>query len=259
MSALDTTMAVALHTKWISPRYRFGQKYDDRDIIPALWLGLWNASVPIGSIAGSIVGGQFQDMFGRRWSMGASSILSAMCVAIAFVSDIPTTISSRRAIFLVAKTLQGFGNGVILCTCETYMSEVLPPPLRGPGLALFPIFMLVGQLIGSIVVQAALSIEGAASYRTAFASQWPFTALPLLVAIFLPESPPWLIRLGKLEVARKCHQRLDSSKRKDDRDVAFEEIHQTILLEQKQSAFHDVTYMQCFQRADRRRTIIVVS
>lgn len=138
------------------------------------------------------------------------------------------------------------------------MSEVLPPPLRGPGLALFPIFTLLGQLVGAGVVQAVLDIGGAASYRTAFASQWPFTVLPLVVAFFLPESPPWLIRIQKLEYARRCHQRLDSSKDDAERDAAFEDFHQTILLEQKQSAFSDVSYWQCFRRTDTRRTMIII-
>lgn len=239
-------------------QHDFGQKFEDTYIIPALWLGLWNASVPIGAIAGSAIGGMFQDTFGRRWSTAIASVLSALCVMIAFIANTNTNIDTRRGVFLIAKTFQGFGNGMILCTCETYMSENLPPALRGPGLALFPIFTLIGQLVGSIVVQVALDIQGAASYRTAFASQWPFTALPLVIAVFLPESPPWLIRVQKLDLARKCHQRLDNSPTDADRDAAFEEIHQTILLELKQSAFQDVSYMQCFQRTDTRRTLVII-
>jgi MFS family permease len=242
----------------ILARHVYGQAFGDSYIIPALWLGLWNAAIPIGAIAGSIWGGLFQDWLGRRWSIVFATTLSAICVAVAFVSDIPPEIDTRRTVFLIAKGFQGFGNGMILCTVETYMSETLPPPLRGPGLALFPIASLFGQLIGSIVVQTSLGLVGAASYRTCFASQWPFTAIPLVVAIFLPESPAWLVRVQRRALALKCHQRLNSVRMREADNSTFAELEQAVALEQKRSDFRDVTYWQCFEGIDRRRTGVVI-
>jgi hypothetical protein len=147
---------------------------------------------------------------------------------------------------------------MILCIAETYLSEILPPRLRGPGLALFPIATLVGQLIGAIVVQLSLNLPGALAYRTCFASQWPFTVVSLLVAIFVPESPAWLIRVNNIDQARRSFARLDSSKTSRSGDSAFEEVQQAISLEQKRSKADHLTYSQCFQGVDRRRTIIVI-
>jgi MFS family permease len=214
--------------------------------------------VPLGAIFGSIIGGLFQDKFGRRWALAASSTLSAICIAIAYTCDLSGDITGRRTIFLVAKGLQGFANGMILVTAETYMSETLPTALRGPGLALFPIFTLLGQLIGSIVVQTSLSIKGPASYRICFASQWPFTVLPVVVAYLLPESPPWLIRMRQIGLAHKNFRRLQSKATLDTADEEFKELQKAVALEQERSDFNDVSYSQCFQGVDLRRTGVVV-
>ena len=148
---------------------------------------------------------------------------------------------------------------MILCTAETYMSETLPAALRGPGLTLFPIFTLVGQLAGSIVIQTALSIPGAGSYKVCFASQWPFTALAILVAILLPESPPWLVRMQKLDLAFKSHRRLESSKTpRSSVEASFQDLQYAVMLEKKRANFQDVTFIQCFQGVDARRTGVVV-
>ncbi|KAH8901661.1 MFS general substrate transporter [Thozetella sp. PMI_491] len=235
----------------------YGESFEDTYIIPALWLALWNAAVPAGAIAGSIGGGVTQDMFGRRLSIAIASILSAACVGVAYVSDVSDDINVRRSVFLVAKAFQGFGNGMLLCTTQTYLSENLPSALRGPGLALFPIFTLIGQLIGSIIVQVTFGMPGTSSYRTCFASQWPFTALPLIVSVLLPESPPWLIRMKKLDAARTAYSRLDT--RADPvRSAAFEALKHVIEIEQETSAKEKVTYSQCFGGTDRRRTVIAM-
>ena len=84
-------------------RHDFGRKLGGQLIIPSLWLGLWNVANPIGGIFGAIFGGYVQDRFGRRSSLAVASIISAIGVAIAYVSNLPGEIDGRRAVFFVAK------------------------------------------------------------------------------------------------------------------------------------------------------------
>lgn len=58
----------------------------------------------------------------------------------------PTDINAKRGLFFLAKTVQGFSVGGIMVTIQTWLSEVVPTELRGPLMALLPIFKLVGQL-----------------------------------------------------------------------------------------------------------------
>src|SRR5690606_20077167 len=103
---------------------------------------------------------------------------------------------SRRGTFTAGKFVEGASIGTMLCTTQTYMSEVLPPTLRGPVLAFFPIFTLLGQLLGAVAVFASLSYAGDISFRVPFASQWPFSAVTVILSWALPESPVWLLRRG---------------------------------------------------------------
>ncbi|TLS24975.1 hypothetical protein PpBr36_06926 [Pyricularia pennisetigena] len=237
---------------------QFGTLYGDKYILPALWLGFWNASIPIGAIVGALAAGLLQDVVGRRAAVAAASLLSAACVAAAFFSDKAGVIDAQRGVFLVAKTVQGFAAGMMLCTVETWQSEVLPPALRGPGIALYPIFTLLGQLVGAVVVQSVLEVKYMVNYRLALATQWPFTAIPLVVALLMPESPPWLVRMGRLDAARKSLTRLGSTRDDGSIDAELEGLKRIIELEREQSDNRKVGYIECFKGTDNRRSWIIL-
>ncbi|KAF6788184.1 maltose permease (alpha glucoside transporter) [Colletotrichum sojae] len=229
----------------------FGQQLDGKMILPSLWLGLWNFVSPGCSMVGSLIGGQFQDRFGRRSSLAVGSFLSAVGVAICFISNLSPDIHSRRGIFLAGKGFQGGAIGMVMTTSQTYMSEILPPNLRGPLLAFFPIFTLLGQLVGAAVIFACLNLDN--GYTLCFASQWPFSAIPLLMAFVIPESPTYLIRRNQDEKAHKAQTRLDASGM--DPDTTLDVIRHNIEHERRQT---NATYASCFRGTNLRRTLIIM-
>lgn len=163
-------------------------------------------------MVGAVVGGLIQDRYGLRWSLRVGSFISAIAVAICFVSYLPDEVDPRRGIFLAGKLIQGFAIGMTICTAQTYMSEILPCSLRGPVMALFPVSTLLGQLVGAAVVFVLLHREGSSSYVMCFASQWPFSVLPILAALSIPESPTYLIRKDKLDAALHSLKCLNTAK-----------------------------------------------
>jgi Sugar (and other) transporter. len=218
-----------------------------------MWLSLWNVASPIGMMLGSIIGGQFQDRGGRRISLATGAFLSAIAVAICYVADLPDDITARRGVFFVGKIFQGVCLGILLCVVQTYMSEVLPVLLRGPIIAFLPIFTLLGQLIGSVVVYTSLKYPGAESYRIPFASQWPFSAITFLLAAILPESPTWLMRRGRAAKALKAQKRLERPG--VDSKAIIEDLRIAILAEEEARGTN--TYMDCFRGVNLRRTMVV--
>ena len=218
-----------------------------------MWLSLWNVASPIGMMIGSIIGGQFQDRGGRRISLAAGAFLSAIAVAICYVADLPDDITARRGVFFVGKLFQGLCLGILLCVVQTYMSEVLPVLLRGPIIAFLPIFTLLGQLIGSVVVYTSLKLPSSDSYRIPFASQWPFSAVTFLLAAIVPESPTWLVRRGRVDKALKAQKRLERPC--VDSEAIIEDLRISILAEEE--ARGTSTYMDCFRGMHLRRTLIV--
>ena len=223
-------------------------------IIPAMWLSLWLAFTPLGAVLGSIVGGWFQDRVGRRACLAVGSAISAIGVAMIFVSNLPEEKNSRRGLFLGGKTVQGFAIGMVVVQSQTYVSEIVPTSLRGPALALFPTFTMLGQLLGAIIIYASSSYDSSRSYLTAFGSQWAFSVPPLILAVFMPESPAYLVRKKKMDKAMKSIRRLHTAK--VDHDQILERVR--ISIEAEEELAKQVSYRDCFNKSNVRRTLIVM-
>ena len=216
-----------------------------------MWLSLWNIASPIGAMIGALFGGWLQDRIGRRRSLALSSFLSAIGVAIMFVSYVPEDVASRRLAFLLGKLFQGGAIGAVIGACQTYMSEILPPALRGSGMALFPAFILLGQLTGALVIYGVL--HRPKGYAVVFASQWPFSFVPIIVAFLIPESPAWYVRKRQMDKAHAAQARLDP--RGADTRATVEKILMDIEHEEQTA---NATYMDCFRKGNFRRTFIVI-
>lgn len=232
-------------------REDFGQKLDGKWILPSNWLALWNVGSPLGAMVGSVAGGWFQDRVGRRAALGVTSFLSAISVAVMYVSYIPHDINGRRACFLAGKLFQGSAVGAVTTTAQTYMSETLPPVLRGSGMSLFPVFTLLGQLVGALVIYGALSKPN--GYSIAFGSQWPFSFVPILVSVLIPESPAFYVRKRRMEDALKAQAKLDPPG--TDTRAVVDKIKADIEHEERTGK---ATYADCFHARNLRRTFIVM-
>lgn len=235
----------------------FGRTYPhdpSRHFVPAVWLSLWAALGPFGSVIGSLAGGWLQDKIGRKLCLAIGSFISALGVAIVFASNHGTDVESRRSLFLVGKIVQGFAIGIVAVQSQTYCSEIVPTCLRGPALALFPTFTMLGQLAGAVVIYGVSKIEGQKSYEIAFATQWIFSAPPLALAFVMPESPAYLVKKRKMDQALKAQERLLTME-VDAREV-LQKVQRSIDAEEEMAK--QASYWDCFNKANIRRTMIVV-
>jgi len=234
-------------------KHEFGELFNEAYIIPAAWLSVWSAMAPIGSMLGAGAAGWLQDRLGRRLSLALSSAICAIGIAIAFCSNLPNGMSSRRGAFLVGRLVQGWGVGGAMAGAQTYLSESVPTSLRGSAMALSPTFMLLGELIGAAVIFACEKKESSAAYLIPFGSQWIFTLLPFALAIMLPESPSYLIRKGDHDKAQKSMRSLHTAE--IDVTPLLSQIELSIVHEQETS--QELSYVDCFKGVNRRRTMIV--
>ncbi|KAH6887659.1 general substrate transporter [Thelonectria olida] len=232
----------------------YGQEHKGKQIIPSFWLSMWLALPAAGGAAGSVVGGWMQDKIGRKFSLMAGSVISAISVALIFFSFLPPTENSRRMMLTAGLTVQGFSVGVIKTTCLTYISENAPTALRGPAMALFPIFTLLGQLIGSIVAFVVNGVEGAVGYQAAFASMWALAVAPFILSCVMPDSPAYLIRSGQEARAIGSAKRLFAPK--VNAHVVLEKVRSTI--EEEKASATSATYWDCFKGTNLRRTMIAI-
>lgn len=153
---------------------------------------------------------------------------------------------------------QGIAVGVLGVSTQTYLSEVVPARLRGPIMALFPAFQLIGQLLAAVVALTRSGIEGPSSYRVAIASEYPLSIIPLTLAIILPESPVWLIRKNRIAAAQASFRRIHGAKVADNHQDLFNDMSKAITEEMWTNHERKASYIECFRGHNLRRTMIVV-
>ncbi|KAJ8108536.1 hypothetical protein OPT61_g8106 [Boeremia exigua] len=236
----------------------FGEQYNGQLILPALWQGLWTAFIQLGIMIGAAGSAPFQDRFGRRMAFILGGVVSAIGTAFAYASpESGVGLTGRRVLFLFSKIVTGAGIGVLMTTCQTYVSEISPVKLRGALLAVFPFAVSVGQLVAVTLVFSRIMVMDVSSFRIPFAVQWAFSGLAIVAGFAIPESPSMLMAREKHIAARKSYLRLHGSKA--DVDLALSKV-QAVLDHEKeqQNSVGSASFAECFKGSNRRRSFIII-
>ncbi|CAG9953030.1 unnamed protein product [Clonostachys rosea f. rosea IK726] len=146
-------------------------------------------------------------------------------------------------------------SGVIFITFFAPNLEVLVAGqvLRLPA-CLVNICWVIGQFIGAGVLQAFVNDTSESGYRIPWAVQWAWPLPLILLALFAPDSPWWLIRQGRVSEARKSVQRLSSGLSDAETEQRVAMMARTNELEE--SLIANSSYWDCFKGTNLRRTEI---
>lgn len=148
----------------------------------------------LGMLLGAAGFGKLADRIGRR------RVLIVTVICDAFFGTL-SVFAQDFTVLLALRFLTGVAVGGTLPVDYAMMAEFLPARNRGRWLVMLEGFWAVGTLIVALV--GSVSLAGVADgWRYIFA----VTAIPALIGIGLrflvPESPLYLLRLGKLEQAK---------------------------------------------------------
>jgi hypothetical protein len=111
---------------------------------------------------------------------------------------------------------------------------------------------LLGQLTGA--VGNFVNLKRDKGYTVCFASQWPFSFVPVVVALLIPESPTYLVRKNRIAQALKSQGRLAAVG--SDPQATIAKIQADI--QHELSLKSRTSYRQCFQGTNVRRSWIIV-
>ncbi|WP_139652539.1 MFS transporter [Raoultibacter phocaeensis] len=147
----------------------------------------------IGMVIGGIVGGSIGDKIGRRKNLTIGILwYSIFTGAIYFAPN--------YELFALFRVVAGFGTGMCIPTCQTYIVEFAPSKKRGTFIAVVMAYMVAGWASAAVVSMLVIPAFG-----------WRFCYLlgfiPFIFGVFLHffmhESPQWLAMRGRLEEACK--------------------------------------------------------
>ncbi len=184
-------------TAVISGAIGFLQKFYNLD--PQWWTGWAAACTLLGCALGVAVAGIFSDWLGRKRVLIVAAIFY-------LVSAIGTAIPRNLAEFIIYRIVGGIGVGAASITSPMYIAEISPARIRGRMVSVNQFAIIAGMLVVYFVNYfiAGLNTE---AWSINFGWRWMFgsEALPaflfLVFLFFVPESPRYLAKQGRLEHA----------------------------------------------------------
>ncbi|CAN4123124.1 unnamed protein product [Withania somnifera] len=163
--------------------------------------GLVVAMSLIGATLVTTCSGSIADSIGRRPMLIMSSILY-------FLSGLIMLWSPNVYVLLIARLLDGFGIGLAVTLVPLYISETAPSEIRG-SLNTLPQFTGSGGMFLAYCMIFVMSLMTAPSWRLMLGVlSLPSLIYFVLVVIYLPESPRWLVSKGRMAEAKQVLQKL---------------------------------------------------
>ncbi len=150
----------------------------------------------IGAMAGAFFWGSLADRIGRK------KVFIATVLNFSIATGVLALTPDRGWIFLsVFRFIVGFGVGGLYCVDLPLVQEFVPTAKRGLIGGLVTVFVPMGVLLGSVLGAFLAPVVG---WRGLFAVGLLPAALTLLIRAWVPESPRWLLRMGRGEEARRA-------------------------------------------------------
>ena len=148
-----------------------------------------------GAMFGAVFYGWLADKIGRR------KVFLMTVINFSIATGILTFTPDKAWIFLsVFRFLIGFGVGGLYCVDLPLVQEFVPASKRGMVGGLVTAAVPIGVLLGAALGAFATPYVG---WRGLFAIGMVPGLLTLLIRAWVPESPRWLIQMGRIEEARK--------------------------------------------------------
>ncbi|KAJ5647054.1 hypothetical protein N7490_003426 [Penicillium lividum] len=177
-------------------------------------LGLVVAIFELGSAIGALSCLAIGDRLGRPKTMLVAGFICTIGVVIQ-----ASTYSLAQ--ILVGRIVTGVGIGLYTGTVPMYVSESSSAPKRGQLVLVEGVFALSGLAIASWVNFGMFYTTGSVSWRFPIALQLVFIAIILSLTPWLPESPRYLVKKGRIEEANVIMARL-MGLAEDDTEVSKE-------------------------------------
>ncbi|MBS0620758.1 MAG: sugar porter family MFS transporter [Verrucomicrobia bacterium] len=156
----------------------------------------------LGALLGALIAGPLADRIGRRRSM-------ALTAALFVVGGILLSVATTYSALLVGRFIAGIAVGSISLIAPLYLAEIAPPHFRGAIVSCYQLAVTIG-ILSSFIVNYAFSAEG--NWHWMFGMGVIPALIQLLSILILPETPAWLLKQGKREIALSVLKKMRGDK-----------------------------------------------
>ncbi len=165
--------------------------------------GFTISSALIGTVTGALIAGRPADRYGRKPVL---FVIASLYVLTAVGSALAGNVWS----FIIFRFLGGIGVGASSVVAPMYIAEISPARIRGRMTALFQFNVISGILI-AYVSNYLLRNAGDEPWRWMLGVAGIPSAIYLMALFVIPESPRYLIKVGKTVIARSILERIEVS------------------------------------------------
>ncbi|KAK6358067.1 High-affinity glucose transporter rgt2 [Orbilia blumenaviensis] len=176
----------------------------------------------VGTFFGALMSAQVADRFGRKYGLMISSIVFTVWApkhpAISKkrlnllknwwiqVGVIFQTAATEIIMLVIGRLIAGLGVGLLSyhsAQVPMYQSETSPKWIRGAIVGSYQLAITIGLLLASCADQGTHQRQDTGSYRIPLSIQFVWALILFFGMMFLPETPRFLIKRGRLDVAAK--------------------------------------------------------
>ncbi|KAH8650129.1 general substrate transporter [Xylariales sp. PMI_506] len=150
-----------------------------------------------GTFFGALISGDLSDWIGRKWTVIIGCAIYAFGVVIQMITGHGSSLGTIVAGRLIAGLGVGFESAIVIL----YMSEICPRKVRGALVAGYQFCITIGIMLASIVVYATKDRTDTGNYRIPIAIQFAWALILGLGLLFLPDSPRYFVKKGRLQEA----------------------------------------------------------
>ncbi|ETI26776.1 hypothetical protein G647_10221 [Cladophialophora carrionii CBS 160.54] len=157
-----------------------------------------------GTFFGALIAGDVADIIGRKWTVIAGCVIYMLGVVIQMI----TGPGHGLGVIVAGRLIAGLGVGFESAVVILYMSEICPRKVRGALVAGYQFCITIGILLASCVDYATQDRPDTGSYRIPIAIQFAWGLILGGGLLFLPDSPRYFVKRGRVEKAMQALSRL---------------------------------------------------
>ncbi|GAA5892498.1 hypothetical protein JCM8208_005837 [Rhodotorula glutinis] len=160
----------------------------------------------IGCLGGAIFALMFGDRLGRKKMMFSGAIILIVGVVIQVTAFRGSWAGGQ---FIIGRIVTGLGTGFETSTIPTWHAECAKAHSRGFAVFIEAAMISTGTMVSYWVDLGFSFLDSSVSWRVPIALQCVFAVLLILMLLWLPESPRWLISKGHMVEGQRVVAALD--------------------------------------------------
>ncbi|KAI5298433.1 hypothetical protein KEM55_003399 [Ascosphaera atra] len=226
----------------VSAMEAFAKKFGNQDdegkwYIKSGDLSVMTSMINVGELVGSLSAAYLNDYLGRKGVFFVGSIAVIIGVVLQIIAD------GGHGLIIGGRIILGYGVGNFSATGPLYIAEIAPTELRTPLLMCWQFVLSISQIVAAALNRGTQEIkptetnDATEAYRIPMGVQMLFPLLVLILYWFVPESPRWLLRRGRVDAARAALIRINKGdpdyQADEDLDAMHRDVEQEKLLSEQ--------------------------